>query len=156
MKHLAIIAVVLLLFASCKPARVITRYEKSEIETTSRDIIVTLRAPALHLTDKPAINIITDPDNGNQVQVEPSVLETDFCRSVLRMENNRLIHDLFQKDAQLDSLIRGAEKTTTQTITVKEPYEVRYLTWWDKLWKTLGKIFSAALFILFLWWRITK
>ena len=139
-----IIAVLAVIFSSCRPARVLTRYETTEIETRVRDIPVTLRVPPVIISQGVIIDTLK-PDQ--------SVLETEFCFSRIYWADG-LQHELQQKEARVDTVIEVREVTTTQTI--KEPYEVNRLTWWQRLWIRTGKVLSAIIFLGFLFWRITK
>ena len=139
-----IIAVILLLISACRPARVLTRYETTEIETRVRDIPVTLRVPPVIISQGVIIDTLK-PDQ--------SVLETEFCFSRIYWADG-LQHELQQKEARVDTVIEVREVTTTQTI--KEPYEVRYQTWWDKLWIRIGWVSVTSLLIYILWRRIIR
>ena len=139
-----IIAVILLLISACRPARVLTRYETTEIETNVKTIPFTLRVPAVFLSSQVIIDTL---------KPELSILETEFCFSRVYWDSG-LQHDLSQKEARRDTIIQVEYVNTTTT--VKEPVEVNVLTWWQKLWIRTGKVFSAAMLLVVLWFLFIK
>ena len=135
---------ILLLISACRPARVLTRHETTEIETNVKTIPFTLRVPPVFLSSQVIIDTL---------KPEPSILETEFCFSRVYW-NNGLQHDLSQKEARRDTIVQVENVNTTTTI--KEPVEVNKLTWWQKLWIRTGQVFSAAMLLVVLWFLFVK
>ena len=135
---------ILLLISACRPARVLTRHETTEIETNVKTIPFTLRVPPVFLSSQVIIDTL---------KPEPSILETEFCFSQVYW-NNGLQHDLSQKEARRDTIIQVEYVNTTTTI--KEPVEVNKLTWWQKLWIRTGQVYSAAMLLVVLWFLFVK
>ena len=151
MKAIVLIIILILMLSSCRGPRVITRYERTQVETIERDVLVSIRVPPIKI-QQPADIII----QGDSITLEPSLIETDFCFSRVWFDGMQLQHFLRQKDIPFDTLIPGAQKETTITKEIEIPYEVNHLTRWQRLWITTGQILATALLIAFLFWRITK
>ena len=144
------IALLVVLFSSCRPARVLTRYETTEIQTNVKTIPFTLRVPPVFLNRQ----VLPDSSKGVEFDtLQPSVLETEFCWSRVYWADG-LQHDLSQKEARRDTIVQVEYVNTTTTI--KEPVEVNKLTWWQKLWIRTGQVFSAAMLLVVLWFLFVK
>ena len=140
----SIIVLLVVMFSACRPARVLTRYETTEIETNVKTIPFTLRVPPVFLSSQVIIDTL---------KPEPSILETEFCFSRVYWDNG-LQHDLSQKEARRDTIIQVEYVNTTTTI--KEPVEVNKLTWWQKLWINAGKVFAAGMLLAVLWLLLVR
>ena len=139
-----IIALILLLVSACRPARVLTRYETTEIETNVKNIPFSVRVPPVFLSSQVIIDTL---------KPELSILETEFCWSRVYWDNG-LQHDLSQKEARRDTIIQVEYVNTTTTI--KEPVEVNKLTWWQTLWIRTGKVFAAGMLLAVLWLLLVR
>ena len=144
MKAILVIILLSILFSSCRPTRILTRYETTEIETMVRDIPVTLRVPPVIISQ----GIIIDT-----LKPDQSILETEFCLSRIYWDEG-LQHELRQKEARRDTIIQVEYVNTTTTI--KEPYEVNILTWWQRLWINVGRFLSAVILLWVLWFLFVK
>lgn len=144
MKNLLIILSLLLLTTSCITQRRCNRlfpperWESTEIETTQRQQIITLRIPEVILEGGKPVYI----DTTGSINSELSRLETEHAVSEAWVRDNELHHWLNQKGS-----IQSDTVYITDTVIKKEKGEIREvnrLKWWQKVLMWIGAITFAA------------
>ena len=154
MRNIFLLSVLLLLLSSCVTQKRCNRkfppqiWERTTIETIQKPYFITLRVPPVTIAG--GTDIIINEDG--TFTSDASRLETEFAFSVAWVQDNRLFHELNQKEVNITDTVH-----VTDTIVVTEKGEVRevnVLKWWQKWLIYLGVVF--LLFCLFLLGRLAN
>ena len=160
MKNLILLLTLILLTSSCVTQKRCNRKfpPQTTIETKIvtqveyRDTIVYVTIPA-DTVFSPGDTVYIDNNTGLTYS-ERSELNTDFARSWAQVVNGILLHELIQKESEIEQKIKDAIKEhSTHTETVKETVrEVNVLKWWQ-----LGLIWiGGGTVALFLFWVVRQ
>ena len=138
MKYLLLILTVVI-FSSCMtqkrcaerfPPQIVKETETiTEIVYRDTTVYVQIPADTVKLTD--TMYVYLTPE-GHQTRL--SELHTELSFSTAQVVDGRLRHELFQKETEIERVIRNAikENSTHTTTTVDVIHEVPYVTWWHK------------------------
>ena len=146
MKHFLIILTLSLTVTSCVTQRACNRKFPPQVTTITNTVTETILRDTIIYVTLPA-EVVTSP--GDTVYIDrvtglstsrKSTLETTYASSWAQVVNGILLHELEQKESEIEQRIENAiRESSTHTETVKEVVkEVNVLKWWQKSLMWLG------------------
>ncbi len=158
MKNLILLLALILLASSCVTQKrcnrkfppTVTTITNTITETILRDTIVYVTLPA-DTVFSPGDTVYIDIETGLATS-KKSELETEYAKSWAQVVNGILLHELIQKDAEVEQRIKDAIRehsthTVSETTIVKKK-PVRGVIWWTGLVAIIAVVSYVAIRII--------
>ena len=145
-----LIIISLILLAGCGQKWCLSRFPPQVIKETETVTKIVYRDTTIYVhIDADTVyqeKIVYKTPEGYQTSL--SELHTQFAWSSAQVVNGTLKHSLFQKETEIERVIKNAvrENSTHTVVTETKIHEVPYVTWWHK---TTSRFTIVVLILIF-------